>query len=633
VRILNLEDNERDSELIRLRLESAGVACELLRVETEAAYVRALENTEFDVIVADLNLPSFDGMRGLELARQRRPEIPFIFFSGMLGEEAAVEGLHKGAADYVLKQRPVRLAAAVRSALEQAKARRESARIDAELHVLHSELAAIHANAPVAMVVVDEELCVESANEMAARLAGRSASELRGLRCGDVFHCANTEAHAPGCGNSDPCPDCPMRRAVEATLRDGDTRENVELLVRMPVGREPKHRWLLVSSSKVDYGPRKRALLCAQDITELKQAHLDLQRQRDALALQAHLINKSHDAVIIMDAERRIVGWNKGAEEIYGWSSAQALGTVSRSLLKTTSPGSLVEMEELLSKNGQWEGELRHIRSDGQPLISDSRQTLLQDATGKTIGILEINRDITERRRDDETLKETARLQESALAEKTILLKEIHHRVKNNLAVIASLLSMKAGTTESEDARSALLESQERVHSMALIHEHLYGSGHLDRINFSDYAQTLSQELYQAFVREPGQVAIKLALDPIELGIERAVPCALMLNELISNAFKYAFPGNRRGEILISFRECPAGTLELAIEDDGIGMPAGLLGNPNNKSLGLQIVSILTKQLEGSVEQQPSAGTRIVIRFPAGSTAQNRRIESHKHTA
>lgn len=630
VRILNLEDNERDSELIRLRLEADGMTCELRRVEREADYRRALEQAEFDLIVADYALPSFDGVRGLELARQHRPEIPFIFFSGLLGEEAAVESLQKGAADYVLKQRPARLAAAVRRALQQAEERRERAQVEAELHAVYSELAAIQANAPVALLVVDQKLRIERANEKAASMAGRKASDLRGLRFGDAIGCRAAAADPRGCGSGDLCEGCPAHLAVADIVRDGAPRDNIELSVLMSVEGREMPRWLLVSCSGIQSGQGERVLICAQDITELKQAHLDLQRQRDALALQAHLINLSHDAVIITDSGRRIVRWNKGAEEIYGWTSAQAVGTATHRLLQTSSTGSLVEMEQLLSQNGRWEGELRHIRSDGQPLISDSRQTLLQDATGKTIGLLEINRDITERRRNDEILKETAREQESALAEKTILLKEIHHRVKNNLAVIASLLSMKAEATESEEARLALVESRERVHSMALIHEHLYGSGHLDRINFSHYAQTLSQELRQAFVREPGRITIKLALDPIELGIELAVPCALILNELISNAFKYAFPGDRRGEILISFRESQPGTLELAIEDDGIGLPAGLLGNPDTKSLGLQIVSILTRQLEGSLERRPSTGTHIVIRFPAGSSAEKKRGESQK---
>ncbi len=227
--------------------------------------------------------------------------------------------------------------------------------------------------------------------------------------------------------------------------------------------------------------------------------------------------------------------------------------------------------------------------------------------------------DITQRRRVEETRQKTVRELEAAVREKTVLLQEVHHRVKNNLAVISSLLSMKADATGSTEAKLALGESQQRVYSMALIHEHLYGSSHLDRIDFSDYARELAQGLYSAFVGEPGRISIEMDVDPIEIYIERAVPCALILNELLSNAFKYAFPGQRNGKIRVSFRESEPGTLELAIEDNGIGLPAGRLAQLDTQSLGLRIVAILTKQLEGSLEQQACSGTRIVLRFPAAS--------------
>ena len=118
---------------------------------------------------------------------------------------------------------------------------------------------------------------------------------------------------------------------------------------------------------------------------------------------------------------------------------------------------------------------------------------------------------------------------------------------------------------------------------------------------------------------ERGLIAIEMDLDPIDLAIERAVPCALILNELLSNAFKYAFPGQRRGKVRIAFRASEPGRLELVVEDNGVGMPAGSLGMPDSRSLGLRIVGILTKQLDGSLDQEPCPGTRIVLRFPAGA--------------
>jgi two-component sensor histidine kinase len=230
---------------------------------------------------------------------------------------------------------------------------------------------------------------------------------------------------------------------------------------------------------------------------------------------------------------------------------------------------------------------------------------------------MEIDRDITQRRRAEDALKRSVRQLESALAEKTVLLKEIHHRVKNNLAVTASLLSMTADGSGPE-ARLALEESQQRVHSIALVHEYLYDNDRLDHINFGDYARDLAQYVYSAFGGQHKRIGLDLELDPIELGIERAVPCALILNELLSNAFKYAFAGGRTGRILVSFRQPEPGCCELTVEDDGVGLLDGALSG-QSKSLGLRIVRILTNQLDGSVEQNARSGTRIVLRFPAAA--------------
>ncbi len=253
------------------------------------------------------------------------------------------------------------------------------------------------------------------------------------------------------------------------------------------------------------------------------------------------------------------------------------------------------------------------MRSGAHDYLMKDKMARLAPAVERELGEAQVRR---ERRRAEDALRETVLELESALAQKTVLLKEVHHRVKNNLAVISSLLSMKAAATVSSEAKAALEESQQRVYSMALIHEHLYGTDRLDRINFSEYARQFVQTLCPACTGEPGRVSIEMDVDPIELGIERAVPCALILNELLSNAFKHAFPDGRTGKVRVSFHESGPETLKLAIEDDGMGLPAGLLEGRNTRSLGLQIVGILTKQLDGSLEQEPCSGARLVLRFP-----------------
>ena len=211
-------------------------------------------------------------------------------------------------------------------------------------------------------------------------------------------------------------------------------------------------------------------------------------------------------------------------------------------------------------------------------------------------------------------LKRAVRQLEGLLAEKTVLFQELHHRVKNNLAVISSLLRMKADGAGSAAAKRALEESYQRIISMALIHEQLYESNRLDSINFSEYAEQLIHRLHRALVDQPARVSLEFDLDPIELAIEQAVPCGLVLNELLTNAFKYAFPGGNRGRIRVSFHRTPVGPLELAVEDNGIGLSPDLLAG-TSPTLGLRIVGILVNQLDGVLEHQRCPGTRIVLRF------------------
>ena len=352
-------------------------------------------------------------------------------------------------------------------------------RVETRLQAVCAELAAIHANVPVALFVMNHHFRVEKLNDLAAQFSGKPLCDIVGQFPGDVFGCLDSLSNAEGCGNGSACGYCAIRTAALDSLTTGARHEGVEAWLTREADGAVQESCLLISTSPMQLEQGRKVLVCAQDITEQKR---------------------------------------------------------------------------------------------------------------------------------------TQRALESALAEKTTLLKEIHHRVKNNLAVISSLLSMKADAVSNQTAKQALLKSQQRVHSMALIHEHLYGNERLDRIDFAEYASELVRRLHAAVASDPHRIAIELALDPIELAIEQAVPCGLILNELLTNAFKYAFRGRSRGRIAISFRAAGNGLHELAVEDNGVGIPGeGIL---QTASLGLRIVEVLTRQLDGVLERASCPGTRWVLRFP-----------------
>jgi two-component sensor histidine kinase/sensor domain CHASE-containing protein len=198
---------------------------------------------------------------------------------------------------------------------------------------------------------------------------------------------------------------------------------------------------------------------------------------------------------------------------------------------------------------------------------------------------------------------------------KEILLKEIHHRVKNNLQVISSLLALQAGSTEDAVTRGLLYERRNRVHSMALIHEKLYQSTDERGISFSGYVRDLAAHLRHSYAGNSESVTMDIDVPEITLDMDVLVPCGLIINELLSNALKYAFPGGRAGRILVQMRREPAGVLVLTVRDDGIGLPEPVdVASP--RTLGLRIVNSLVTQLHGSLAAGRGPGASFTVTFP-----------------
>ena len=214
--------------------------------------------------------------------------------------------------------------------------------------------------------------------------------------------------------------------------------------------------------------------------------------------------------------------------------------------------------------------------------------------------------------------KYAQRKTEAALVEKEVLLREVHHRVKNNLQVISSLLNLQAGLLNDERVVEMLRDSQNRVRSMALVHEQLHRSKDLSRIHFGDYVRNLTASLFSAYGVRSNKVALRLEIDNVFLPIDTAIPCGLIIHELVSNSLRHAFPGERGGNVRISLREDAAGRKILNVEDDGVGWPADT-GVEQRKSLGLRLVGILADQMDATVTHETNPGVRFCITIPKSS--------------
>jgi PAS domain S-box-containing protein len=245
-------------------------------------------------------------------------------------------------------------------------------------------------------------------------------------------------------------------------------------------------------------------------------------------------------------------------------------------------------------------GQLRYVHGRGR-YSNGSRQCL----AGTIL-------DITEEKQIQEALKQS-------LTEKEVLLKEVHHRVKNNLQVISCLLNMQASSVVEEQAANALKESERRVMAMAAIHERLYGNKRMDRITFQEYAEALTQDLLLTYAPSGSQIDAEYTMAPIELTIEQAIPCGLILNELVTNAIKYAYPAHSEGIIYLHLEQGPEQMVRLSVEDHGRGLPPNFDWK-KSKSLGVTIVNLLTKQLGGTLKIESSASKTVFsVIFPKAS--------------
>jgi PAS domain S-box-containing protein len=350
----------------------------------------------------------------------------------------------------------------------------------------------------------------------------------------------------------------------------------------------------------------------------VEERTIDLQREiSDRLGVEEELrqtnqkvqaiIDSSPLALFTLDRDARVTSWSPAAERIFGWSESEAVGRFNP-IVPEEKKGEFESLNsQVLAGTGYSGNEVVRWTKDGRAIDVSVSTAPLFDAQGTVVGALEILEDISERKRTEKAMLET-------LKEKEVLLREIHHRVKNNMQIISSLLRLQSSQTENQAVRDIFRASQNRIRSMALVHEKLYVSKDLSRINFSDYIQSLAIHIFQSYQIDSGLIHLKTDLEDVFLDIQTAVPCALILNELITNALKYAFPNGRPGEIEIRLQTLTKPKHCLVIKDTGVGIPSDVdLKNP--KSLGLEIVAMLVGQLDGSIEIRREGGSEFIIIF------------------
>jgi PAS domain S-box-containing protein len=350
------------------------------------------------------------------------------------------------------------------------------------------------------------------------------------------------------------------------------------------------------------------AVLVVHDITYRKRAEEALRRSEDMFSA---IFRQAIVGITQIDLSGRFLMVNDRFCEIVGRSREEVLQLSTQDITHADDvPSNMAMLERARDTGEDYQLEKRYLHPDGSVVWVHNSVSVMRDAGGAPLHLVAVVRDITEQKRVEAGMMQANQELQSALTEREVLIKEVHHRVKNNLQVVVSLLRLQASRLRDEVGSDALRESLNRVSAMSTIHELLYRSNTMAVIDFAEVLRTLTGNLHDAYGLNEKRISMVVEADPVPVSMDAAVPLALIANELISNAFKHGFPDGDDGEVRVGLTR-EGKTVVLRIADTG----AGFVPPKRSASLGLMLVDRLVRQVSGRLELEPPPGTRYRLTF------------------
>ena len=638
-RFLIIDDDPAIRTLVAAFLEVEFPGCTVRPVADEATFHRHLADGGFDLVVTDYLFGWADGLEVLAAVKQRYPLCPVVMFTGSGSEEVAVKAMKAGLDDYVLKhpKHQERLPVAVRSALDRAKARREkgalaaelddttAARMQAEERLQESEKrfrTIFEGSADGIMAADIDRRRIEFANPEMCTMLGYSQEELIQMNISDLHprdlfpgidekfdNYAHNSALSPlgipflkkdggiiYCDIKNRIMIIGGRTLVVGFFRDSTERVRTELLLR----------------AQRDLG---LAVNNADDLAEILRLCVEFAIENTGMDCGGIYLRDEASGSMTLEYHK---GLSDPFLESISYYSADhpSVKLVQQGCPVFTHYGRI----DVPKDSSRLKENLRaiailpiayrgriiaslHVASHEIDEIPDLARLILQT----TVSVMG---ESIVRKKAKEELKRS-------LAEKEILLREIHHRVKNNLQTVASLLRLQVGAGGKEGtAKDVLSNCQRRIHAIAFIHEKLYQSSDLRHINLGEYLGELAEHVLKSAEMSRGNITLVTDTEPVRADIDTAIPCGLIISELVNNAVQHAFPGTAGGTIRLTISKDTHGTVTITVSDDGGGLPEGF-DIEQAGSLGLQLVKDLAEeQLKGKLSLSSENGTTVTMTFP-----------------